>query len=147
MAFCLALDYRQLRPAVLAELRGRSGALATLNLIPTILFACRNNPFIPLLRVSFDTFNLLHRWIARIVLVESIIHVFAWGLSKVEATGWSGFDKSFNNAFMNWGTVATVLMVFISIQAWSPVRHAFYETFLNIHRLAALFVFVGVYVH
>ncbi|KAI9721578.1 MAG: hypothetical protein M1828_005068 [Chrysothrix sp. TS-e1954] len=147
IAYCLVLDYKQSKPALLAELRGRSGALATLNLIPTVIFAFRNNPFIPLLRVSFDTFNLLHRWAARIVLVESIIHVFAWGSSKIDASGWSGFSESFHDAFMNWGTVATVLMLFITIQAWSPVRHAFYETFINIHRLAALFAFIGVYVH
>lgn len=47
--------------ALCAELRGRSGTLAVVNMIPLIIMAGRNNPLISLLKISFDTYNLLHR--------------------------------------------------------------------------------------
>lgn len=65
-------------------IRNRTGTMATVNLIPLVLVAGRNNPLIPLLRVSFDTFNLIHRWLARIVVLESIAHVLAWLIPKVQ---------------------------------------------------------------
>jgi hypothetical protein len=43
--------------------------------------AARNNPLISWLNLSFDTFNLLHRWFGRIVVLEAIAHTVAWGVS------------------------------------------------------------------
>lgn len=56
------------------DFRSRSGAMAVVNLIPLVIFAGRNNPLISMLRVSFDTFNFLHRWIARCIALEAIAH-------------------------------------------------------------------------
>lgn len=66
-------------------IRNRTGTMATVNLIPLVLMAGRNNPLIPLLRVSFDTFNLIHRWLARVVVLEAIAHVVAWMVPKVQS--------------------------------------------------------------
>jgi hypothetical protein len=38
------------------------------------LFGGRNNPFIWLTGWSFRTFNLFHRWVAKVIVVEAIIH-------------------------------------------------------------------------
>ncbi|KAH7196242.1 hypothetical protein BKA60DRAFT_432933, partial [Fusarium oxysporum] len=57
------------RYAFCAELRGRSSTLALVNMVPLIILAGRNNPLIPVLKISFDTCNLLHRWIGRIVVL------------------------------------------------------------------------------
>ena len=65
-------------------IRNRTGTMATFNLIPLVLAAGRNNPLITLLRVPFDTFNLMHRWLARIVVLETIAHVVAWLVTKVQ---------------------------------------------------------------
>lgn len=58
--------------------------MATVNLIPLILLAGRNNPLIKLLEVPYDTFNLIHRWLARIVVFETLAHVFAWAIPKAQ---------------------------------------------------------------
>ena len=59
-AFYLMLDWHNPKPgAIFTELRGRSGILATVNLIPLIVLAGRDNIAIPILRVSFDTFQPL----------------------------------------------------------------------------------------
>ena len=63
VAFCIYLDYGvNGKAALLAELRGRSGTLALLNMVPLFVFSARNNPLIYLLGISFDTYNLLHRY-------------------------------------------------------------------------------------
>lgn len=148
IVYCCKLNYHESRAAILAELRGRTGSLAVINLIPTILFALRNNPLIYLLQVSYDTFNLLHRWTARIVIVEAVVHTIAWAVNFVELIGFRALGTTlWDSVFLCWGTVSTVLMVGVALQAWSPVRHAFYETFVNIHRMFVLVILVGIYIH
>jgi hypothetical protein len=58
----------------LNDLRASSGTLAVANLVPLVILAGRNNPLISLLGIPFDTFNLVHRWIGRIIVAEGIIH-------------------------------------------------------------------------
>ncbi|KAF2737228.1 hypothetical protein EJ04DRAFT_131055 [Polyplosphaeria fusca] len=146
IAYCLILPYGT--PNVAASLRGRSGTLAALNLIPTILFALRNNPLIPLLQVSYDDFNLFHRWTARITILEAFVHTLAWAGKVLTDGSWKDVAKALQvEESYTWGMVGTVCFLFIGIQAWSPLRHAFYETFLCIHRFVVMFALIGVYVH
>ncbi|KAF2756900.1 hypothetical protein EJ05DRAFT_47298 [Pseudovirgaria hyperparasitica] len=149
LAYCLILPYHEQEKAIImASLRGRSGTLAAVNLIPTILFALRNNPLIWLLHVSYDTFNLLHRWAARIVVIETVVHTVAWFINTYRAGKWEQLsDTLATTPSYQWGLVGTVMFVSLFFTAWSPVRHAFYETFLNTHRLFAAVGIAGVYVH
>ena len=148
-AWCVALPYSVLdHKQTVAALRGRSGTLAALNLIPTILFALRNNPLIPLLQVSYDDFNLFHRWAARITIVEAIVHTIAWMYNTHHGAGWAAVSSGLRTeGSYGWGMVGTAAFTFIGIQAWSPFRHAFYETFLNIHRLCVMVALIGLYKH
>ncbi|KAF2120298.1 ferric reductase [Lophiotrema nucula] len=146
LAYCLCLPYHE--KGVAAALRGRTGTLAALNLVPTVLFALRNNPLIYILQVSYDDFNLFHRWAARITIIEAIVHTGSWAGTVLK----DGTIKDLENALRveasyTWGMVATVCFTFIFLQAWSPIRHAFYETFLNIHRLVVVFSIVGLWYH
>lgn len=149
IAYMLVLPWNSpVEESVVAALRGRSGSLAALNLIPTILFALRNNPLIPLLKVSYDNFNLLHRWAARLVIVEAIVHTIAWLVNTYHAEKWHGVGQLLKNEVSyQWGMVGTVVFMFIAIQASAPIRHSFYETFLNIHRIMVLLALIGVYIH
>lgn len=149
VAWCVCLPYSVLdHKATIAALRGRSGTLAALNLIPTVLFALRNNPLIKLLQVSYDDFNLFHRWAGRITIVEALVHTAAWMYNTVHGNGWAAMSTGLRTeASYGWGMVGTVAFTFIGIQAWAPIRHAFYETFLNIHRLMVLASLIGLYKH
>jgi len=51
--------------------------------------AGRNNPFINLLNISFDTFNLLHRWFGRIVVLQALAHTLAYALGSAHGSSWS----------------------------------------------------------
>lgn len=149
MAYMFALGWHvENRYAVCAELRGRSGTLAMVNMVPLVIMAGRNNPLIGMLQISFDTYNLLHRWMGRIVAFETVIHTIAWAIPAVADLGWQGaVDKLGSNWFFGSGWVGTLLMVVLAILAISPIRHAFYETFLNLHIMMALVIFVCSWIH
>jgi hypothetical protein len=149
VAHMFAVDWAQENKfALCAEIRGRSGTLALVNMVPLIILAGRNNPLIPLLQISFDTYNLLHRWMGRLVVIETVIHAVAWSVPVVADVGWIGFaEKMFGTWFFGAGWIGTYAMVILLITALSPFRHAFYETFLNLHILMALIAFVCTLMH
>ncbi|KAK4556716.1 hypothetical protein LTR86_006287 [Recurvomyces mirabilis] len=149
MAWCLALNWtREDEYSVIAQLRGRSGSLAAFNLIPTVLFALRNNPLIPITRVSYDTFNLMHRWCARVAIFESIVHTVCWAVNAIAAGGMHQVHVSLaTSTSYAWGMVGTCVFGVILVQSLSPVRHAFYETFLFLHRGLIVLGVSAVFVH
>ncbi len=96
VAFCVvSIHWDQSLSIVLREFRNRSGILAMVNMIPLFIMAARNNPLIAWLNISFDTFNLLHRWFGRIVILEALVHTGAWTAARVTQTGWSAVLNSF----------------------------------------------------
>ena len=147
IAFMSILNYSQVREATLAELRGRSGHLAVMNMIALFIFAGRNNPFIRVLRISFDTFNLFHRWIGRMIVIESVIHTLAWSIVKLNTSNWTALTGSLASPFLAWGLISVIGLVLIFFQSPSPIRHAAYETFLCLHQLFAFLTLLGVFYH
>lgn len=149
LVYCSFLGYSiHDKYQVIAELRGRSGVLAVINMIALILLAGRNNPLISWLKVSFDTYNLLHRWMGRIVILESIVHTVAWLINELATEGTAGIKtKMGNDPFIQYGFVGTFAMVFLLFSTPSIVRHAFYETFLTAHIIFAIVAIIGIYVH
>jgi predicted ferric reductase len=162
LVWCLSLPYSETAQTRVAQLRGRAGVLAALNIVPTVVFALRNNPLIWLLQTPYDTFNLFHRWIARIFIVESVVHVGAWLWNTVHATpvadianapagSWDavklGLTQGPHAPSYMWGLVGAVSLCFILIQTWGPLRHAFYETFLFTHKVFVLLAIIGIYLH
>jgi predicted ferric reductase len=152
IAYCFAIP-NQLPAQRFAEFRGRSGALAAFNLIFTILFALRNNPFIWILGVSYDTFNLFHRWTARLVILESVAHVtaFMYNTYRVTYEGKSGWNSIKwvigHSTSYQWGLTAFLAFLFLGLQSLGPLRRAFYDTFLSLHRLGVVVAICGVYFH
>lgn len=149
IVYCCLLDFkRKNRAALIAEVRGRTGHLAVVNMVPLVVLAGRNNPLIPLLRVSFDTYNLFHRWIGRIVVLESLAHTSAWTANMLAAKGFDGIKEHLVlDPFLQYGLLGTVAMLVIICQSPSAIRHAFYETFLHIHQFLAFTAILAVYVH
>lgn len=59
------------------QLKYAAGHLAVMNTPGLVLSAGRNNPLVPLLGLSFDTFNFFHRWVGRIIAANAVIHMGA----------------------------------------------------------------------
>jgi len=76
---------------VLSDVTKRTGYLAIMNMLPLFLLSSRNNPLISWTGISFDTYNLVHRWLGRIVVLESLIHVGAWLIKEVKYEGMKPF--------------------------------------------------------
>lgn len=149
VAFCVTRIHWDQRYSIVAiEIRHRSGILAVVNMIPLFLMATRNNPFISWLDISFDTFNLLHRWFGRIVVLETLLHTVAWIVSTARIDGPSVVGSLIQtDSQIIWGLVGTAAVVLISIQSVSFIRHAFYETFKYIHILLAIVSVIGIWFH
>ncbi|KAI0851813.1 FAD-binding domain-containing protein [Daldinia vernicosa] len=130
------------------QLRNRSGTLATANMIPLFLMASRNNPLIALLGMSFDTFNLMHRWFGRIVALEAVCHTFAFLAASAATGGWSAaLNTTVTVPFLLYGFLATIAFVVILFQASSIARHAYYETFKLLHIGLAALAIAGLWYH
>ncbi|GAB7353123.1 hypothetical protein MBLNU459_g3662t1 [Dothideomycetes sp. NU459] len=149
IAFCvISIDWSS-KPKVLAsEIRNRTGVLAVMNMLPLFVLAGRNNPFITLLGISFDTYNLMHRWIGRIVVLEALAHTLAWTVNTVQTAGWAVVGKAMaGSQLILTGTIGTCAMLAILLMSPSVFRHAFYETFLHIHILLAALAVGAVWIH
>ncbi|KAF2772942.1 putative FRE ferric reductase-like transmembrane component [Teratosphaeria nubilosa] len=130
----------------------RMGTLAVLNMIPLFLLAGRNNPLIWLCGISFDTYNLIHRWLGRIVVFESIAHVAFWMAGKIAVMGgekgWHMIHIAiWSSRMMLTGTVGVCALIFILFQSPSIIRHAFYEIFLGVHQILAIIATATVWIH
>jgi hypothetical protein len=78
------------KAALVAEFRGRTGVMATVNMVPLFICMMRNNYVGKSIGVGFNTWNLYHRWAGRIVVLESFAHMTAWTVNKVDQAGWAG---------------------------------------------------------
>lgn len=114
VAFCvMTIDFSGSLREVAGLVRNRTGYLAVVNMIPLFLLAARNNPLIHILGMSFDTFNLLHRWLGRIVILESLAHTLAFLISNASANGWDGaFSTVFRVKYMMWGFIVCLNIPF-----------------------------------
>ncbi|KAL2856324.1 ferric reductase like transmembrane component-domain-containing protein [Aspergillus pseudodeflectus] len=137
-------DYQE----VLYQLKYAAGHLAVMNTPGLVLTAGRNNPLIPLLGTQFDAFNLIHRWVGRLVVVGSIVHVSCVVVARVaESSMQETANAIWHIPFFIYGMVAFIAFLLILIQSVSPLRHAFYEVFLHLHILLAVAAFVGLWYH
>ncbi|KUI63208.1 Ferric reductase transmembrane component 3 [Cytospora mali] len=149
VAFCVIdIQYHGNFKTWVDQLRNRSGVLSVVNMVPLWLMAGRNNPLIRWLGMSFDTFNLLHRWLGRIVVIEAVVHTITFWIGSHTEQPWSAvFAHTFQHPFLLYGFIGTAGFVFLSIQAASVPRHAFYETFKILHIIGAAVSLAGVWYH
>ena len=96
ITFCIwKIDYSSFSKGA-NELLERSGVIAVMNMIPLFLLAGRNNPVIKLTGIPFDTMNLIHRWLGRIVVLEAIAHTVCWMSNKVHTSKSTNIYKTLN---------------------------------------------------
>lgn len=126
----------------------RAGTIAMWNMLPLFLLAGRNNPLLTLTAISFDGFNLIHRWLGRIVAAEATFHGACWIATEVMREDWGGLAASIkSNPVVLSGTIAGGVFIVVLLHSPSVVRHCFYETFLHSHILLAMAVIVTLWFH
>lgn len=112
ITFCVtSIQWDQDFATVSQQIRNRSGVLAVVNMVPLFIMSARNNPLINWLNMSYDTFNLLHRWFGRIVVLEIMAHTGAWVAAHVHQSGWSSVMTSVRTSQMlTFGFVVSLLI-------------------------------------
>ncbi|KAJ1327055.1 ferric-chelate reductase [Microdochium nivale] len=116
----------------------RTGTFAFVLFPLVFLFSSRNNVLLWLTNWSHSTYLMLHRWIARILMMYVVVH---------SVIGLQIYYARANTEWWAWGVVATVLTVFITLGSGLYVRKMNYELFLISHVVLSVLILVGSYYH
>lgn len=146
-ACCWEVPWNDERLQVLPILRNRTGTLSVANLVPILLMATIKNPLIEILDISYDTFNLMHRWLGRLSILQGVAHTVCYIVAKVEKEGWEGVNKSVQHEFIYAGLAATIGFVILFFQAPKVVRSWAYEVFLHMHFIVVIITFAFLWIH
>ena len=122
----------------------RTGVLSFAMTPLVFLFSGRNNLLQWLTNWPHSTFMLLHRWIARLFVLQALLHtvlavgVYAeMGIYEVEA----------KLPYWAWGVVATLFACIMLVTSTLFFRRLSYELFLASHVIMAILVLVGSWYH
>ncbi|KAL6244668.1 hypothetical protein RBB50_008196 [Rhinocladiella similis] len=132
---------------VLPILRNRTGCLSVVNLIPIVVLSTVKNPLIWLLDIPYDTFNLMHRWLGRVSILQAIAHVVCYLVAKVKKNGWAGVKESMQSRFIYSGLIAAVAFAVILVQSPKVFRGLSYEFFLHFHIVLVVAMCVFLLMH
>lgn len=132
------------RGEILAYAGYRTGEFAFALLPLTILFAGRNNTLLWLTNWSHATYLLLHRWIARLFALHTILHsIFLWA-ARVQTGTYSADVKL---PYWQWGILGTVFVCVMLVFSLLWMRQLSYEIFLLSHIIMAILLIVGSWYH
>ena len=122
----------------------RTGALAFCQMPILFLFSTRNNMLLWLTNWSHSTFMLLHRWVARFFLLQTLLHSI---LALVLYVKDGSYATTLGTPLWIWGCVATVAAVIIILTSFLVLRQRAYELFLITHVVMAVICVVGCWYH
>lgn len=128
-------------------LRNRLGSVAVANFIPIVVASSIRNPLINLLHISYDSFNLIHRWIARITILEIITHALCNILGAGIHEGWDVFRNSLKVPYVHYGLTAAIALTIVLLQSWKPIRSLAYEVFHYLHVSLVIIAFSFIWLH
>lgn len=122
----------------------RAGFILSYQLPLIFLFAGRNNFMQLITRWPFSRFVVFHKWLARTMFVELIVHAVGWSHNYIlrEIYASNVIEKYFI-----WGIVATVAGGIMCFTAAHNLRSLSYETFLLIHIAMAVLFLAGAWMH
>ncbi|KAJ7157553.1 ferric reductase like transmembrane component-domain-containing protein [Mycena crocata] len=121
----------------------RSGFIAASQFPLLIALGMKNNIISFLTGVSFDKLNLLHRVVARVLMVLLWLH----GGGRLQQDGKAENMEYFGEAWFRWGWVAVTALTMLSVLSFRPIRNRGYEFFLIAHFFVVIILLVGSYIH
>ena len=125
-----------------AYIANRTGSISMALMPLTILFAGRNNFLLYITGWSHGTYLLMHRWIARLCVLEVLIHSIA-ELRMYVVKGTLMTEQQ--ELYWIWGSVGTVAGAILLVA--SIPRRFYYEIFLITHIILAVIFIVGTWYH
>lgn len=138
-------EYQKTHINQLLDLIGYRTGLGAFALIPpTFFFGIRNNPFIKLTGFSFNTFLTYHKWCARGLVIQALIHSAVWtdyAVREGDYEVWAADD------YWRWGIVGTVVLFLMLVQSFNVLREVAYEMFLIIHKTFGILLLLSMWYH
>ncbi|RMD44748.1 hypothetical protein DV735_g328, partial [Chaetothyriales sp. CBS 134920] len=132
---------------VLKALGDRTGILSVANLLPLVIMATIKNPFILLLDISYDTYNLMHRWLGRLCVLQAIVHTACNFIVKIRAGGLASVTEYLSHAFILHGFIATIGFIILFLHSPKLIRSWAYEIFLYVHIAVVVVTFAFLWMH
>ncbi|RMZ81123.1 hypothetical protein DV738_g2418, partial [Chaetothyriales sp. CBS 135597] len=132
---------------VLKVLGDRTGILSVANLVPLVIMATIKNPFIQMLDISYDTYNLMHRWLGRLCVLEAVVHTAANFIIKIQKKGWASIAAWLGRDFILHGFIATLGFLVLFLHSPKLIRSLAYEVFLYVHIAVAAVTFAFLWLH
>ncbi|WVW80127.1 hypothetical protein I302_102102 [Kwoniella bestiolae CBS 10118] len=134
--------YGQRDTQIIRYLSDRTGIMCFYNLPLLWCLAGRNDVILWMTGWSYSTLNLFHRWVARIAVLQAIVH----------SAGYTWLERGYIAEEMKerywWtGVIATIVMSLLIPFSVRPFREKFYELFLMIHIGLALVTLVTCWYH
>ncbi|WWC60289.1 uncharacterized protein I303_102858 [Kwoniella dejecticola CBS 10117] len=134
--------YGERNTQIIRYLSDRTGIMCFYNLPLLWCLAGRNDVILWMTGWSYSTLNLFHRWVARIAVLQAIVH----------SAGYTWLERGYIAEEMKerywWtGVVATIVMSLLIPFSIRPFREKFYEAFLIIHIVLALVTLVACWYH
>ncbi|KAI9647605.1 hypothetical protein NHQ30_003990 [Ciborinia camelliae] len=127
----------------------RTGTLSLVNMSISILFAGRNNILIALTGWGQTTFLTLHRWTARVAVLQAVVHSICYTVAYFEpgSGGAAAYAAKAAEPFYWWGIIATIALSLVIAFAVLPLRIKIYEIFLITHIVLVILALVGCWYH
>lgn len=125
-------------------LADRSGILAFGNLPIIFIFCTRNNLLLGMTDFSYATFITLHKWVGRIMILNSLIHSVSYLLYSILS---GSLDISKLQLYYQCGIIAMVLATLIFFLSLGYLRKQYYETFLYSHIILCIGFMIACWKH
>ena len=118
----------------------RLGAFAFALTPLTIALCCRDSILSMVTGIPYQSFNFLHRWTGRIILVQSFVHAIIWTIveGRLYQPQPTVYVEWIKQPYMIWGIVAQSFISFLFVFSLRPViRWTGYEFFRKSHLIVS----------
>lgn len=132
------------RQAISRYVADRTGIMCTIITPLLVLLGGRNNFIQFLTRWKFSTVLVFHRWISRMMVMMAFIHAISYSWLFIYR---GDYAEEMAENYLVWGVVAVSCGVLLTIQSLLFLRRRWYEVFLVVHILLAVFFIVGLWYH
>ncbi|UCS19286.1 uncharacterized protein HLK63_C03179 [Nakaseomyces glabratus] len=122
----------------------RTGILAFAHFPIIIIFSTRNNIFESLTGLHYSSFIAFHKWLGRFMTLDAILHSVFY---VIYSLCYHTFENSRKQAYWQFGTFAIVALISICIFSLAYMRIHYYETFLILHIILAVLLFICCWKH
>lgn len=118
----------------------RVGAFAYALTPFTVLLSTRESALSLATGIPYQSFNFLHRWIGRVIVIQSIVHTFGWTLieGRLYQPQPTTYQALIKETYIIWGCIALLFLCFLYVFSIRRViKWTGYEFFRKTHYIVA----------